>query len=93
MKTSAYILVVLWLTACANNKPEAQGEWIKGSEEEQIKLLKSNFEVLTMQWLKKGFIIFQSACHSCHVAEKVIFIQQAIPHKRLSPAKFAEDKE
>lgn len=38
-----------------------------------------------------GFRIFQSSCRSCHIAEKVPFIQSAIPEIRLSPIKFIKE--
>jgi hypothetical protein len=36
----------------------------------------------------KNFIMFQTACNSCHIAEKVPFIQTGIPEKRLSSINF-----
>ena len=160
MKSFFYILFILFLTACKNNKQEAQGEWIKGTEKEKIKTIENqfrgfdnamvetgyryqelywagqdeNWEYATYQLDKiktaidnglqrrpkraasaqsflntaipamkesinkkdtaafnRDFIIFQSACQSCHIAEKVAFIQQKIPDKRLSPIKFSKE--
>lgn len=39
----------------------------------------------------QGFMIFQSSCRSCHIAEKVPFIQSTIPERRLSPVKFTKE--
>ena len=36
----------------------------------------------------QNFIVFQTACRSCHVAEKVPFIEAEIPQQRLSPVKY-----
>jgi hypothetical protein len=39
----------------------------------------------------QGFRVFQASCRSCHIAEKVPFIQSAIPEQRLSPIKFLKE--
>jgi hypothetical protein len=39
----------------------------------------------------QGFRIFQTGCRSCHIAEKVPFIQSVIPQVRLSAIKFTKE--
>lgn len=52
---TAALAVFLFLIACSNNKNNTQGEWIKGSEEEKIKITERQFRGFDMAMVETGY--------------------------------------
>jgi hypothetical protein len=56
MRIGHYIVSLLCLIACDNNrKPEAQGEWIKGTEQEKIKTIEKQFRGFDNAMVETGY--------------------------------------
>lgn len=60
--------------------------------EQAIPAMREVLEKKDSSTFNENFIIFQKACSTCHLKEKVAFIQSTIPQQRLSPVKFNKDE-
>lgn len=50
-----FAITVLSLAACSQKEPEAQGEWIKGGQEEQLKTIEKHFRGFDMAMVETGY--------------------------------------
>jgi hypothetical protein len=67
-----------------------RGESAQSFLQTSVPAMKDAIEKKDTAVFNKGFLIFQSACRSCHIAENVKFIQITIPKIRLSSIHYQE---